>query len=103
MPLLEVLELTDGVDFTGAGTAGTKNTLVNSGVIAGGNGYAVDGDNGVDEITNSGTILELSGLGAINTHDGDDIVINTGVIPGKQRLQSFSATATIPITAPAAS
>jgi Ca2+-binding RTX toxin-like protein len=72
----------NGVFFNGAGTAGTKNTLVNSGVIAGGAGNAVRGDTGVDEITNNGTIIDLIGTSAINTLDSDDIVTNNGVVQG---------------------
>src|SRR5262245_19791163 len=48
--------LNDAVHFAGPGTAGTKNTLVNSGVIVTGSHFAVEGDNGVDEIINTGGI-----------------------------------------------
>jgi Ca2+-binding RTX toxin-like protein len=70
------------VRFNGIGAAGVKNTLVNSGTVAGGTIYTVQGESGVDEITNSGTILGLSGNGAISTGAGNDIVLNTGVIQG---------------------
>jgi Ca2+-binding RTX toxin-like protein len=70
------------ISFGDSLAPGTKNTLINSGVIASDSigPITIASSGNADEIVNTGTILGFGG--AIFTGGGDDSITNTGVIQG---------------------
>ena len=72
---------TTGVDISASTTPGTKHTIINSGTIVGGTNAAYDGDDNIDDIVNTGTML-CFGTAAIITKAGNDIVTNNGIVQG---------------------